>query len=189
MSSARRLDKIDVESLDDDQRALYESIAGGPRANSPFRLADEQGRLEGPFNAFLLQPRLGDALQGLGAAVRYQTSLSGRAREIAILTVAAHTDSTFEWYAHEAVGRVVGLTDPELDALRHQRRDVFDGDERVVASVAHDLVSTGDLDDDAYAEAVAVLGTTALFELTTLVGYYTTLALQLRVFRVGAPTP
>jgi 4-carboxymuconolactone decarboxylase len=35
--------------------------------------------------------------------------------------------------------------------------------------------------------AGAQLGTAALFELTTLVGYYATLALQLRVFRVGAP--
>jgi hypothetical protein len=31
-----------------------------------------------------------------------------------------------------------------------------------------------------------VLGADGLFELTTLVGYYSTLALQLRVFRVGA---
>ena len=35
--------------------------------------------------------------------------------------------------------------------------------------------------------AVVVLG--QLFELLTLVGYYETLALQLRVFRVSAPSP
>jgi 4-carboxymuconolactone decarboxylase len=49
------------------------------------------------------------------------------------------------------------------------------------------LARSGDLDDDQYADAVAQLGTAALFELTILVGYYATLALQLRVFRVGAP--
>jgi 4-carboxymuconolactone decarboxylase len=32
---------------------------------------------------------------------------------------------------------------------------------------------------------VAQLGEDGVFELTTLVGYYATLALQLRVFRVG----
>ena len=32
-----------------------------------------------------------------------------------------------------------------------------------------------------------MLGDQALVELTALVGYYATLALQLRVFRVGAP--
>jgi len=34
---------------------------------------------------------------------------------------------------------------------------------------------------------VAGLGEAGVFELTTLVGYYTMLALQLRVFRVGVP--
>ena len=39
----------------------------------------------------------------------------------------------------------------------------------------------------AYAAAVETLGLPQLFELLTLVGYYDTLALQLRVFRVPAP--
>ena len=34
---------------------------------------------------------------------------------------------------------------------------------------------------------MAVLGERALVELSTLVGYYATLALQMRIFRVPAP--
>jgi 4-carboxymuconolactone decarboxylase len=49
------------------------------------------------------------------------------------------------------------------------------------------LARDGDLDDQAYAAAVAELGLRPLVALTTLVGYYATLALQLRVFRVPAP--
>ena len=49
------------------------------------------------------------------------------------------------------------------------------------------LVARGDLDDAEYREAVDHLGPAGLFELLTLVGYYATLALQLRVFRVPAP--
>ena len=49
------------------------------------------------------------------------------------------------------------------------------------------LVARGDLDDTEYREAVVQVGPAGLFELLTLVGYYTTLALQLRVFRVPAP--
>ena len=49
------------------------------------------------------------------------------------------------------------------------------------------LVLRGDLDDAEYREAVDHVGTAGLFELLTLVGYYATLALQLRVFRVPAP--
>ena len=104
-----RIPKLEPSALDDDQRSLYDAIAGGRRAQGPqlFRLADSAGRLEGPFNAFLLQPRLGSALQALGSAVRYDTALDDRCREIAILVVAAHWRSDFEWYAHEAVARSV----------------------------------------------------------------------------------
>jgi 4-carboxymuconolactone decarboxylase len=186
---AARLAKRSPGSLDEAQRAVYDAVAGGPRAQGPqlFQLVDADGALEGPFNAFLLQPRLGLALQDVGAAVRYETALSDRAREIAILVVSVHWDSSFEWYAHEAIGRHVGLTDTELDAVRTQHWDAFAGDERVIARTTHLLAVEGDLDDTAYADALSVLGEPGLFELLTLVGYYATLALQLRVFRVTAP--
>jgi 4-carboxymuconolactone decarboxylase len=187
--SGARIPKLDPSALDDDQRSLYDAIAGGRRAQGPqlFRLADAEGRLEGPFNAFLLQPRLGSALQALGASVRYQTGLDDRSREIAILVVAVHWRSDFEWYAHEAVGRSAGLDDAALAAIRDGRHEALPGHEAVVASTVAALVTRGDLDDAEYRQAVDHLGPPGLFELLTLVGYYATLALQLRVFRVPAP--
>ena len=189
MTSGARIGKFEPSGLDAEQRSLYDAIAGGRRAQGPqlFRLADAAGRLEGPFNAFLLQPRLGSALQALGASVRYDTGLDDRCREIAILVVAAHWRSDFEWYAHEAVARAAGLGDAELAALREGRHAELAGRESVVARTAAALVVRGDLDDDEYGEAVACIGPAGLFELLTLVGYYATLALQLRVFRVPAP--
>ena len=189
MTSGARLPKFEPPALDAEQRSLYDAIAGGRRAHGPqlFRLADPRGRLEGPFNAFLLQPRLGSALQALGSSVRYDTGLDDRCREIAILVVAAHWRSDFEWYAHEAVGRSVGLTDAELTAIRDGRPEALTGPEAVVARTARALAARGDLDDAEYREAAGHLGLPGLFELLTLVGYYATLALQLRVFRVPAP--
>jgi 4-carboxymuconolactone decarboxylase len=189
VTSGARLPKFEPPALDAEQRSLYDAIAGGRRAQGPqlFRLADADGRLEGPFNAFLLQPRLGSALQALGASVRYDTGLDDRCREIAILVVAAHWRSDFEWHAHEAVGRAAGLGDAELAALREGRHADLAGRESVVARTTAALVTRGDLDDAEYGEAVGHLGPAGLFELLTLVGYYATLALQLRVFRVPAP--
>lgn len=185
----RRLDKLRVADLGTDQRALYDAISGGPRAaGRQFALVDADGALEGPFNAMLLHPPIGAALQELGSAVRYRSTLSDRAREIAILLVAGVWDSAFERYAHEAVGRSVGLSEAELGALREGRVDAFTDDrERLVASTALTLAARGDLDGGQFRAARDGLGLAALFELTTLVGYYATLALQLRVFRVGPP--
>jgi 4-carboxymuconolactone decarboxylase len=192
VSNGARIPKLPPAELDDEQRALYDAIAGGRRAQGPqlFRLSDADGCLEGPFNAFLLQPRLGSALQALGAAVRYETALDDRSREIAILVVAAHWRSDFERYAHEAVGRAAGLTDAHLAAIQDGRLGqpgALTGREAVVARTAAALAARGDLDDAEYREAAGQLGADGLFELLTLVGYYATLALQLRVFRVPAP--
>ncbi|WP_062289917.1 carboxymuconolactone decarboxylase family protein [Demequina phytophila] len=182
-----RLPGLRPETLDPDQAALYGTITGGPRAAGPqhFALTRDDGSLRGPFNAMLLAPGLGAALQDLGAAIRYRGALTDRCREIAILLVAARWDSDFEREAHEAVGRAAGLTDGELEGLRREDAGAFAGDEAAVARATVALLD-GDLDDEAWGASSTALGAPAIFELTTLVGYYATLALQLRVFRVGA---
>ncbi len=185
-----RLPKFDVAGLDDDQRLLYEAITGGPRAAGPqaFALVDAAGRLEGPFNAMLLSPPIGSALQGLGAAVRYGGTLTDRCRELAILVVAHAWSSTFEIMAHQAVGAAIGLEQVTLDAVRDGRLEsLVDPTERLVATTTHALVTRSDLTGPEFEFAQDLIGPRALFELVTLVGYYATLALQLRVFRVGTP--
>lgn len=189
--SATRLPLLLPGSLSDEQRAVYEAVTGGPRAagrTPPFGLADDIGRLQGPFNAMLYSPSVGLPLQDLGAALRFRTGFTKREREIATLVVAAHARSDYEWYAHERIGRRHGLGDDEMDALREGRAPMFaDVRERVVYEAARQLASDGDLADAVFTEAAATLGRSAVVELVALVGYYQALALQLRVFRVGVP--
>lgn len=187
-----RLPKLQPPFRNEDQQRLYASITSGPRSGTqgPFALVDDTGALTGPFNAMLLQPGLGAALQALGTAVRFQGSLPGRARELAILVVAAYWASAFEQQAHEAAGRQAGLTEAEMAAVRDGREpELADPAERAAVRTARALARAGDLDDEEYAAAVTQLGEAGVFELTTLVGYYATLALQLRVFRVTVPGP
>ncbi|MGW3917520.1 carboxymuconolactone decarboxylase family protein [Streptomyces sp. NPDC005070] len=185
-----RLPRPTPHELDPAQRVLYDAIAGGPRADGPqlFSLTDGEGRLNGPFNAMLHAPAVGSALQELGSALRYRSTLSGRVREMAVLIVAAHWDCAFERYAHEPIGRAAGLSDAELTAIRSGTApEVSDHAEAAAVDLVTALVATGDADDVIFGRAVSLNGTEAVVELTTLVGYYATLALQLRVFRVGQP--
>jgi 4-carboxymuconolactone decarboxylase len=187
MSRLRRLVPAD---LDEAQRLLYDRILGRPRANGlrPAPLTEPDGSLRGPFNAMLYAPTVGEALQSLGAAVRYGTALSDRVREIAILAVAAHWDSAFERYAHEAIGRTVGLSDDIIAALRAGAEPpLTDPIEGAAYRVVHALLEQRDLDDAQFADARSELGEAALVELSTLVGHYGTVALQLRLFRVAVP--
>ncbi|SDR16359.1 carboxymuconolactone decarboxylase family protein [Thermostaphylospora chromogena] len=185
-----RLPGLPPDRLTGEQRAVYDAIAKGRRAEGPqlFPLTEEDGRLRGPFNAMLLSPPVGGALQALGSALRYESDLTARERELAILVVAAHWGSAFEWEAHVAVGRHVGLTDAEIEAIRTGEPVPLD-DEREAAVVAwvRELTSRWDVDDEAYARAEAVLGLRRAYELSVLVGYYSTLALQLRVFAGERP--
>ncbi|MQY08507.1 carboxymuconolactone decarboxylase family protein [Actinomadura macrotermitis] len=185
-----RLPALPPAVLGEDQRALYQAITGGPRGAgpAPFRLVDDEGRLTGPFSAMLYSPAIGQPLQELGAALRFRTAFTRREREIAILVVARHWRSDFEWYAHERTGRRAGLTEAELTALREGRAPMLaDVRERLVCEAAGRLAADHDLGDALYNEAAATLGRAALVELVTLVGYYAGLALQLRVFRAGLP--
>lgn len=184
-----RLRKLLPDELDPQQRAVRDAIVGGRRGRGPrlFRIQDDAGGLEGPFNAFLHQPRVGGPLQAVGGAIRFDTDLSDVAREVAILVVGVHWDSAYEWYAHEAVGRHAGLTPLQLQGIGVGDYSGLPEHEQLVAETTRLLVESGDLDDAAYARAVDALGESGVFELTALVGYYGTLALQLRVFRVGLP--
>ncbi|WP_246267493.1 carboxymuconolactone decarboxylase family protein [Nonomuraea typhae] len=173
-----RLIPFPPDRLDPAARAVYDTITSGPRGAS---VTSSDGTLIGPFNAMLLSPPLGDALQALGAAVRYHSRLTDRCRELATLVVANSMDSAFERRAHEALARPLGFTDEQLDALRAGTPpDLDDAGERAVYRIVRALVTRGDLDEEEY----ALLPEQVVFELTTLVGYYRTLALQLRVFRV-----
>ncbi|MEZ2392025.1 carboxymuconolactone decarboxylase family protein [bacterium RCC_150] len=185
-----RLVSMTPNQLDASQRDLYEQIVSGPRSTGPqhFPLIDDTGALAGPFGIMLHVPEVGRALQELGAGIRYSTSLSGRIREIAILSVASATSCAFESYAHERVGRAVGLNDGELESLA---QGVFRGADHV-EDAAYRLCALLNQDrfpvqDREFYDLRTHLGETALIELVVLVGYYRTLAQLLNLFEVGVP--
>jgi alkylhydroperoxidase family enzyme len=185
-----RLRWFEPGELDEQQRALYDRIAGGPRAQGPqaFPLTDAAGRLNGPFNAMLVNPEIGTALQEVGAAIRYRSTLSDREREIAILEVAVLRRNEFEWYAHERVGRAQGLSEAELTALLHgEPAPTFSPRETLVRTIVRDCVVDRALSDAVVGAAEAALGTRTLADCVALVGYYELLALQLGVWQTPLP--
>ncbi|MCW0211817.1 MAG: carboxymuconolactone decarboxylase family protein [Pseudonocardia sp.] len=175
------------DELDPAERAVYEAITGGPRATGPqlFPITDDDGALRGPFGAMLLQPALGDALQQLGAAIRYRGVLTDRCRELVILQVAAHWASGFEQRSHELLAARAGFGEDELRMLAAGGIPALDDPGEVaVARAAALLLAGGRLTDDEFAALRTELTGAELFEISTVVGYYGTLALQMRLFSV-----
>ena len=174
------------DDLDPAQRALYDRITQGPRKSQQgvVPIADAEGRLLGPFGLMLLEPSVGEAVQEVGAALRFRGRLSTRCRELAILVVAAHARSHFEWWAHEKAALAAGLDPAQLQQLLDgEIPDDLDEAERTCVEVAVALRRDGALADDAFTAASAILGEAGLAEVTWLVGYYGMLALALEVLR------
>lgn len=182
----RRIPAFGPDDLDPERRALYDRILAGPRSGSPaFPLVDDRGGLQGPLNAWLLNTELGAAFDVVGAAIRFGLTLPPRARELVIFAVAHYYRCPFELYAHRRIGAAAGLSEQEIEQLARGEKPALESEpERVALETAKSLLATGDLADDEYARAVASFGEDGLFEILSLVGWYTLLALQLNVFRV-----
>ncbi len=184
-----RLSGLRPEELTAEQRDLYNSIAGGDRArDASFRLTESDGSLVGPFNALLLSPVVGNALQALGGAIRFGSDLSPLVREVTILAVAAHWRSEFEWWAHEPIARRAGLGDEQIAALKAGETPEFD-DETAAATFdfCRALIAGERPDDATFRQARKVLGLDGVMELVTIVGYYNLLAQMMKTFDVGVP--
>ncbi|MFI6072127.1 carboxymuconolactone decarboxylase family protein [Actinoplanes sp. NPDC051343] len=182
-----RVDDVDPADMTDDQRSLYEQFASGRRAapDSPFSLVGPDGRLQGPPAVWMLSPRFGLALQQVGGAVRFGSQLPARACEIAILLVAHHQNSPFELYAHRLAGAAAGLSEADLAALASGSLFASASDlEAAVFRTAVAVLDRGTLTDEEFRSAAGVLGEGGLFELVTIVGWYTMVAWQLAVFDV-----
>ena len=155
---------------------------------STSRSPHSDGALTGPFGVMVHEP----GPRRTAAGARQCDPLRHRALRAAARDRdprGGHRDgSAFEQYAHERVGRAVGLTDDELAALAAGTFASTDAvEESAYALCRRLLADRSRLTDEEYADVVAVLGTTTVTELVVLVGYYRTLAQLLDVFDVGVP--
>ena len=185
-----RIPYITEKNFTDTQRRMFEHITQGKRGegNTVQTFLTPEGGLRGPFNALLYSPEIGDAMQCLGAAVRYGTSLPPRSRELAILVVAAKRKAQYEWWAHAKIALKEGLPDHIIESVRSGKPpELPDPAESVVYRFVRESMEKNSVSDDLYAEAVQRLGETGVVELVILVGYYNMIAMVLNVFKVPLP--
>ncbi len=183
-----RLSYVDPAQLTPEQRALYDSIASGPRAKKRKSLVDEHGHLTGPFNAFLHNPKLGAHWSSIGETLRFHTGIDRRLFELAVLVVAVHWRSGHEWAAHAGLAREQGIEEKNIAAiLSGEHPDFEKSDEAIVYRFAHALVTERRVDTDAYDAARGLLGEAQLLELVNAIAYYVALAAMLNAFDVHPP--
>ncbi len=175
-----RLPPLTVTDLDDSQRAVFDAICRGPRGERLRKLGPV-----GPFGVWVRSPTIGDAVQTFGAAVRFQTRLPERTKEVAICTVGAHYRAKFEFAAHAALATTAGVPAAVVDAIRRNEPPEFDrADDALSYRIARQLLLDHRIDDALYAEAKSAFGEGGVIELVTIIGYYGLVSLTLNAFEV-----
>jgi 4-carboxymuconolactone decarboxylase len=165
------------ETMDADQRRVYDKIVSGRR-----------GRIQGPLRAALHNAELADRWQALGALLRYETTLSPRQSELAILVTGRACRSPFEWHAHRIEAEKAGIEAPVIEAILAQTAPAgLDDDDALIVQFALELNRMNSVTDATYAPALARLGERTLVELTALVGYYTMVAMTLNAHEIPLP--
>ncbi len=165
------------ETMDADQKRVYDKIISGRR-----------GRIQGPLRAALHSAELADRWQALGELLRYNTRLTPRQSELAILVTGRACRSPFEWYAHRSEAEKVGIEPQIIEAILAETTPPgLCADDAVIVQVAAELNRINSITDATYANALARLGERRLVELTALVGYYTMVAMTLNAHEIPLP--
>jgi len=159
------------------QRRVYDKVVAGRR-----------GKVQGPLRAALHNADLADRWQALGELLRYDTTLTSRQSELAILVTGRACRSPFEWHAHRIEAQKAGVPQEVIDALLADTMPAgLPPQEKVVVDYARELNATNSVFDSTHARALECLGERALVELTALVGYYTMVAMMLNAQEIPLP--
>jgi 4-carboxymuconolactone decarboxylase len=172
-----RFKKLAESELDPAQLKVYRELMAGPR-----------GGVRGPFNALLRSPVLIDRVQKLGEFLRFESSLSARLNEFAILITARHWNAQYEWFAHYPHALKGGLK-PEVaaDLAQGKRPANMQDDEAIVYDFCKELHEKKSVSDATYDAALKKFGERGVVDLIGVSGYYTLVSMVLNVDRQPLP--
>ena len=173
-----RLPALDQAKMNNRQKEIYDDIVSGPR-----------GKVRGPLAVWLYRAELADKAQQLGRYCRYDSSLSPRLSELAILTTARIWDAAFEWQAHVPHALAAGIDHAVVDALvADHDPDFSNDDEQLVYEFSRELNLTRGVSDALYARAIAILGEEGTVDLVGVLGYYALISMTIKAFDVDPIT-
>jgi 4-carboxymuconolactone decarboxylase len=152
-------------------------------------IAESRGRVSGPFSVLLNSPEVAGRAAHLGSYLRFESNLSARQRELAIITAARAFDCEYEWSAHEVMARSAGVRDDAIEAVANRTPvGSLPQEEATIISYGRQLFSDHRVSDSTFDAARQIFGEQGVTELTATYGYYGMLACALNAFQVE-PAP
>jgi 4-carboxymuconolactone decarboxylase len=170
-------------------RLPYPDLAGAPE---PVR---EALQALPPLNIFRMLAHAETALRPFlrfGGAILGRLELDPRLRELAILQVAACSEAEYEWVQHVAIGRQVGLSDEQIEAVK--RGDIDNSGalselQRAVLLFASEVVAGPRVSDTTFAAVSERLSPRETVELLLTIGNYLMLARVMTTLELEVDEP
>ena len=172
-----RFKPLTWEQLTPEQKTMVNDLLAGMRTS-----------LEGPFNALLRSPEVGNLSQKLGEYARFRTALPRRLNEMAILLTAQWWSSQYEWHLHKTFALEAGLRAAVIDDIQAGRRPHgMQPDETVIYDFCAELRERRRVSDASFRAAVDLLGERGVVDLIAVMGYYSLVSMMLNVDRYPLP--
>ena len=174
-----RFAPLKAEELTPPQKAWADMIAAPPR-NAKFG--------NPPYRAYIRSPDLAPRLSALSEYLRWNTSLSPRLSELAILITAREWTAQYEWFAHYPLALKGGLDPKVADAIAAGKRpEGMKEDEAAIYDFCIELHRAKKVSDENFKRVKALFGEQGVIDLVGVSGYYTAVSMTLNVAQVPIP--
>jgi alkylhydroperoxidase family enzyme len=141
-----------------------------------------------PFNVFRMMantPASFRAFTDLASSILLRSEFNPRKREIAVLRTAHVTKSRYEWTQHVRIGRNLGLTEAEIEAVQADGpATALDEESNMLCRVADEIARDVRLSDQALEWALGAYGVRQACELILCCSYFNMLSRFLESTRV-----
>jgi 4-carboxymuconolactone decarboxylase len=178
MAEPVRIKEIPENELTPEQAKVFKDLVAG------------RGRLLTPYKIWIHSPKLAAALETIGTFLNKASSLTEREVELTICIVANHWKGEYVWAAHVKMCRDLGFPQEVFDAISAgQAPRLENGRERAVYDLAMIAMAPGGGSDEVFERAERLLGRNGIAEVIALLGYYSSVAMGMKLHRVPVPAP
>lgn len=173
MTDASRIREIPENEMTDAQKKVFSDLVAG------------RGKLLAPYKIWIHSPKFAAAMETIGTFLNKAGSLAEREVELCICIIANHWRGEYVWAAHVKRCLELGYPQAVFDAMRAGQTPVFDNArERAIYDLAAIAMAPSAGSDEVFDRAKQLLGRNGIAEVLGLLGYYSSVAMGMKVHRV-----
>ena len=148
------------------------------------RIRRERGGLLNLYRMLLHSPSVTEGWLAFLTAIRHETKLPARYRELAILRIAVLNGAQYEFDVHVPFALKEGVSRAAIDALRANATNDLDGDDRAVVAYADAMTRAIHVPDDVFARIRERFAERDVVELTATIAAYNCVSRFLEALRI-----